>query len=77
MDGYECGGAILKRHWSTAQRRDCGDTAEHAARRRRAERDDNVGLHDRALKVLPPAAAVDLVCVGLACAAAACRASRA
>src|SRR4051812_26686122 len=64
MNGYKCGGAIFKRYWSAAQRGDCGDTAQHTARRRRTERDDNVGLHDRALKVLPPAAAVDLVSVG-------------
>ena len=64
MDGYECGSTILKRHWPTPQRRDCRETAEHAARRGHAERDDNGGLHDRSLEILLPAAAVDLVSVG-------------
>ncbi len=38
-------------------------TAEHAARRGRAERNDDGRLDDRALEILPPAAPVDLISI--------------
>ena len=61
MDGHERGGSILQRKGSAAQRADRRRAAEQAADRSRAQRDDHSGLDDRALKVLPPAAAIDLV----------------
>ena len=50
---------------SAAQFRDGHHAAEQAARRARAERHDQLRLHDRALLLEPPFAALDLVGVRL------------
>src|SRR3954447_21395965 len=61
MNGDECGRSIVERERLPADLGDRDHPPEQAARCGRTERYDRLGLHDGALSVEPPFAAIDFV----------------
>ncbi len=65
MDGDDDARAVASREQRPAHPRDRHAAAEQAVRRGRAERHRQLGLHDRAFEIVPPAAAIDLIGIRL------------
>ena len=64
MDRDEGRFTAVQRHCRSPNLVNCGWTSKHASRRGGSKRNDHRGFDDRAFKVLPPTATVDLVGIG-------------